>query len=155
MHNPILITTIAVYISVVHVGMFVGMSNTAKYYPAAVQDRRKWMALGAYGIALLVAGLFGWVHRHKYNVVTFWATLAIIIFGLSYAIYMAIPKHQENMPALPKELTTPDQQYEKQYQLYVVHLVAFVLTIITYFLCAHYMKPLSEEYKASHMAVRP
>ena len=144
MHNPLLVVAIAAYVTLIHLGMLVGMSISHKWSgddkeKKAIKKRRTVAAAVAYVVALAATLYFAIARQSKAKThVTYWATLLIMFFGLSYAVYTIFPKVYASDP-------TPEDQKARTYKgqvANVVHALALLGAAITWFTAKFTMKPL-------------
>lgn len=147
MHNPLLVIAIAVFVTVVHVGMLLAaLSMPARAAghddPAQVaMRRRRGMAAGvAYAVAAAAAIGYGVMRRDRAHThVTYWAALLILFFGLSYAVYSAVPKLAAP-PATGADAVAARQKWLDASA--VVHMVALALAVLSWLVAARTLQPL-------------
>lgn len=146
MHNPLLVVAIAAYVTVVHLGMLIASLLLPELAPCNapsnykdVKARRGVAAGVAYASAAVTAIVFGVMRRAKAKThITYWATLLILIFGLSFAIYTAFPKVDVD-DAPPSYLQTREQ-WNKAAS--IVNIVALVVAVGSWVGANHLLKPI-------------
>ena len=145
MHNPLIVISIAAYVTLIHLGMLVGMSVIHKSSSndsekRKIRKRRSIAALVAYIIALIVALGFAFMRQEKAKThLTYWATIFILFFGVSYAIYSIIPKVYAEDP------TAEDQKTKMTLGRVanIVHAMALIGALLTYVTARFTMTPLA------------
>jgi uncharacterized membrane protein len=98
MHTPLMVVAIAAFFVLLHLGHIFGMlivqkpELTVTDEDREVKERRGAAAGIAYGLAAAAALVYGLTQQIKAGRVTYWATIAILFFGLSTVIYAIVPK---------------------------------------------------------------
>tara|TARA_E500000331_G_scaffold61559_1_gene56135 strand:+ start:306 stop:734 length:429 start_codon:yes stop_codon:yes gene_type:complete len=142
MHNAYVVVTVATYLTVMYLGMLVGMGAvsgfTAKDPANDAAYTRRYIATGvSLAVAAALAATYGYVSRAKADRVTYWSTILILLFGGSYAVYQAVPKIPLTAPS-----GSPEEEETKYQVMFGVHAAALGSAAAAYGLARRFMKPL-------------
>lgn len=136
MHNPHMIVALGVYITVLFVGMAIGMSVTSpsmKTLGADAKKSRVDATVAGAVVGLVFAITYAVVLRAKHKMATYYSTLLILFFGLWYTVYMLFPKTYDTP-------TTAVKTMDAQYAIIGTHAVALGLAFFAYFIAWKFMK---------------
>ena len=158
MHNPRVVVALATWLTVVHIGHIFVMSWNKEYESCthsptaedqAVAKRRIIAGSTAYLVSIVAAIAYLVTRRHRSDRVTYWAVAAVILFGLSHAIYLAWPKLYRDDP-------TPEDQARRRRGARLsesVYFIAIVSAIVAWYLSGH-MKPLPSVNSKTQQFIR-
>ncbi len=142
MHNPLVVLSLAAYCTLLHVGMMIAMpiAMRGNGKPSGPVHRRRAMAAAlAYVVGIVAAVVFGIQNRRRARThATFWAVILLLLFGLSYAVYSAVPKVYAEVAA-PEDM---QRRARAGRAATVVHAIALVGAIIVYFAAVGLLKKL-------------
>ena len=146
MHNPRIVIALATWLTITHLGHVFVMSYNKDYESCshrkdaedvAVYRRRVTAGSTAYAIGFLAALGYLISRRHRSNRITYYAVAAIILFGLTHAIYLAWPKLYRDDPTIEDQ----DRRRRGARLSESVHFIAIVGALLAWFLSGN-MKPL-------------
>lgn len=159
MHNPQLVVALGVWFFVVHVGHLIAMATLKEQCDArfeipctatdnekdAIQVRkrehdeivteRRFAGIIAYIFALVFVVVYAVTDSARYYRSSYWATISVLLWGGSLAVYKMIPKSVQYDP------TTADQLYREAAQRLSsdVYIAAFVLTLVAFGVAHRFM----------------
>lgn len=109
MHNPLIVISVATYVTLVQIGMAaVAMLMPKLSVQADVRKRRIVAGSIAYLVGMVAAAAYAYLMRDQMTVrATHVATVMILLFGLSIGVYNAVPKIVATDP-------TPEDQAVRQ-----------------------------------------
>jgi len=144
MHNPLMIMAVAAYVTLWQLGMLL-VALTMPADPRRQSTgtdtsiRRRAVAGGmAYSAGIIAAVAYAVMRRERAQThATYWAIVLILLFGLSFAVYMAVPKLVKPDP------TPEDQQVLQKWHdaSAAVSVVALLGAGVTWVVARNTMKP--------------
>lgn len=144
MHNPLMIMAIAAHVTLWQLGMLLvalTMPANSRRQSTGTEAsiRRRAVAAGmAYSAGIIAAVAYAVMRRERAQThATYWAIVLILLFGLSFAVYMAVPKLVKPDP------TPEDQQVLQKWQdaSATVSVVALLGAVVTWVVARNIMKP--------------
>lgn len=144
MHNPLMIMAIAAHVTLWQLGMLLvalTMPANSRRQSTGTEAsiRRRAVAAGmAYSAGIIAAVAYAVMRRERAQThATYWAIVLILLFGLSFAVYMAVPKLVKPDP------TPEDQQVLQKWQdaSATVSVVALLGAGVTWVVARNIMKP--------------
>jgi hypothetical protein len=139
MHNPQIVVAVAVYLTVQFIGQAIGMSTSGgvkRAHPDVIRNRVH-ATITATVLAVAACVAFAAATHAKWRTVTFWANLAILLFGGIFAVYMVYPKLSAERPR-----SSAAERKKVQTASLITHSVALGATLVTYGLAAKLLSPL-------------
>lgn len=111
MHNPLIVISVATYVTLVQIGMAaVAMLMPKLSVQNDVRKRRIVAGTIAYLVGMAAAAAYAFFMRDQITVrATHIATVLILLFGLSIGIYNAVPK------IVPTDPTAEDQMVRQKW----------------------------------------
>ena len=123
---------IAVYLAAVHIGMIMAVHFGASpgiggNGPAVM--RRRYAAAAGYVSGLIGAGLVAYFDSDNWRKPDFWATILVMVFGVSYAVYMVVPKLEVQVSGDTADMCEVRSQPRMRTCTLCVHGCALVLAL--------------------------
>lgn len=144
MHNPLTVIAVATYVTLVHLGHLVAMASITSTYPVAEKEARDAMVTRraiaggvGYALALAVALTYAVLRRSRINTITYWATILLIFFMVSEAVYHTVPK-----VFVPSDAESLKSRERSSVASAAVHGVALVLAAVAWGVARATLKPL-------------
>ena len=152
-----MVVAIAVFFVLLHLGHIFGMlilqkpQVTVTDEDKEVKERRGAAAGIAYGLAAATALVYGLTRQNKAARVTYWATIAILFFGLSTGIYAIVPKIYHKDPTAEYQ----ERRVRAARLSNTITAVALFGAIIAWAIARGTMQPLSFNHQLKEMGATP